>query len=88
MALFGMTLLELQETCILQNLEAKLVCTLLGETDESWNLYNPSCWLAKPIIFRDVESCMTHWLGKNLKKQDKDSHNFATDIRFNLNEGE
>jgi len=35
MALFGMTLLELQETCILQNLEAKLVCTLLGETDES-----------------------------------------------------
>jgi len=43
MALFGMTLLELQETGILQTLEFKLDDTLLGETDEAWNLYNPSC---------------------------------------------
>lgn len=48
-------LLELQETD-----KAKLSCTLLVETDEGWNLYKPSCWLAKPIIFREVESCMMH----------------------------
>jgi len=61
MALFGMTVLELQEIGIVQAFEAKLDCTLLVETEEAWNLYNPSCWLAKPIIFRDVESCMMHW---------------------------
>jgi len=35
MALFGMTVLELQETGIVQALEAKLDCTLLVEIEES-----------------------------------------------------
>ena len=35
MALFGMTVLELQEIGIVQAFEAKLDCTLLVETEEA-----------------------------------------------------
>jgi len=83
-----MTLLELRGTERLQDLEIELEWILVGVIEEAWNLYNPSSWLAKPLISRDVESCMLHWLDMNCKVQDREWYNLATYMRFNLKEGE
>ena len=88
-AFIGIEVFELQVIAeIVQGTFILLEMELTEAKLETWNLYKPSCWLAKPIILNEVLSCIRHLSYLKWKTQDNDSHNLATDMRFNLKFGE
>jgi len=73
-ALTGIEWLELQVTVEteVQGTYIVLEMKLIEAKFELWNLYKPSCSLAKPIIFNDVLSCIIHCLTEKWKTHDRD----------------